>query len=52
MINEYNNPNLIACMLPTLFPIRIGAPKMNNRPIKLSLQTHVKHLMNLGKIHC
>jgi hypothetical protein len=25
----------------------IGVPKMNNRPIKLSLQTHIKHLMNL-----
>jgi hypothetical protein len=44
MINEYNNPNLIACMFPILFPFRIDAPKMNNIPIKLSLQTHVKHL--------
>ncbi len=44
MINEYNNPNLIACMFPILFPFGIDVPKMNNRPIKLSLQTHVKHL--------
>jgi hypothetical protein len=37
MINEFNNPNLIACMFPTLFSFKIGVPKMNNRPIKLSL---------------
>jgi hypothetical protein len=49
MINEYNNPNLIACMFPTLFPFKIGVPKMNNRLIELSLQTHVKHLMNLDE---
>ncbi len=47
MINKYNNPNLIACMFPTLFPFGIGVLKMNNKPIKLSLQTHVKYLMNL-----
>jgi hypothetical protein len=51
MINKYNNPNLIACMFPTLFPFEIDVPKMNNRPIKLSLQIHVKHLMNLYEIH-
>ncbi len=51
MINEYNNPDLIACMFPVLFPFRIGVPKMNNKPIKLSLQTHVKHLMNLNETH-
>jgi hypothetical protein len=51
MINEYNKPNLIACMFLALFPSRIGAPKMNNKPIKLSLQTHVKYLMNLDDIH-
>ncbi len=43
MINEYNKPNLIVCMFPALFPSGIGAPKMNNKPIKLSLQTHVKY---------
>jgi hypothetical protein len=49
MINEYNNPILIACMFTTLFPFKIGVPEMNNKPLKLSLQTHVKHLMNLYK---
>jgi hypothetical protein len=33
-------------MFPTLFPFGIGVPKMNNKPIKLTLQIHVKHLMN------
>ncbi len=49
MINEYNNPNLIACMFPTSFPFKIGVLERNNIPIKLSLQTHVKHLMNFDK---
>jgi hypothetical protein len=48
MINEYNNLDLIACMFSTLFPFGVGVPKMNNRPIKLSLQIDVKHL---DKIH-
>jgi hypothetical protein len=51
MINEYNNSDLIACMFPTLFPFGIGVLEMNNKPIKLSLQTHVKHLMNLDETH-
>jgi len=49
MINEYNNPNLITCMFPTLFSFRIHVLEMNNKPIKISLQTHVKHLMNLDE---
>jgi hypothetical protein len=49
MINEYNNPNIITCMFPTLFSFRIHVLEMNNKPIKLSLQTHVKHLMNLDE---
>jgi hypothetical protein len=49
MINEYNNPDLITCMFPTLFPFKICVLEMNNKPLKLSLQTHVKHLMNLYK---
>ncbi len=49
MINEYNNPNLISCMFPTLFPFGIGVPKMANKVVKISLQIHVKHLLNLDK---
>jgi hypothetical protein len=47
MINEYNNLDIITCMFPTLFPLGIGVPEMNNEPIKLSLQNHFKNLMNL-----
>ncbi len=51
MINEYNNPNLMVCMFPTLFPFGIDALQMNDIPIKVSLQTHVKHLITLDKTH-
>jgi len=36
-------------MFPTLFSFGIGIPKMNYKPVKLSLQTHIKHSMNLDK---
>jgi hypothetical protein len=36
-------------MFPTLFSFGIGVPKMNYKPIKLSLQIHIKHSMNLDK---
>jgi len=49
MINEYNNPHLISCMFLTLFPFRIGVPEMANKVIKVSLQMHVKHLLNLDE---
>ncbi len=29
MVNEYNNPNLLLCMFPTLFPNGLGAFKMS-----------------------
>jgi hypothetical protein len=49
MINEYNNSNLISCMFPTLSPFGIGVLKMANRVVKVSLQMHVKHLLNIDK---
>jgi len=36
-------------MFPTLFPFGIGVPEMNNKPIKLSIQIHLEHLMNLDE---
>jgi len=42
MINEYNNPNLISCLFPTLFPFG-----MANGVVKILVQMHVKHLLNL-----
>jgi len=49
MINESNNPNLISCMFPALYPFGIGVPQMANRVVKVSLQMHVKHLLNLDE---
>ncbi len=48
MINEYNNLNLNSCMFPTLFSFGIDVLKMANRVVKISLQMHVKHLLNLN----
>ena len=36
-INEYNNPHLITCMFPSLFPYGIGAPKLQHRIVKILL---------------
>jgi hypothetical protein len=47
MMNEYNNPTLLPCMLSNLFPFGINILEMPNRPIKVSLQMHIKHLVNL-----
>jgi hypothetical protein len=47
MINEYNNPALIPCMFHSLFPFGINVTKMTNILVKISLQLHIKHLMNL-----
>jgi hypothetical protein len=48
MMNEYNNPTLLSCMFSNLFPFGISILDMPNRPIKVSLQMHTKHLMNLN----
>jgi hypothetical protein len=47
MMNEYNNSTLLSCMFSNLFPFGINILEMSNRPIKVSLQMHMKHLMNL-----
>ncbi len=47
MMNEYNNPTLLSCMFSNLFHFGISILEMPNRPIKISLQMHIKHLMNL-----
>jgi hypothetical protein len=36
-------------MFPSLFPFGIGVFEMVNRPIKISLQLHTTHLMNLDE---
>jgi hypothetical protein len=47
MMNEYNNPTLLSCMFSNLFPFGISILEMPNRPIKVSLEMHINHLMNL-----
>jgi hypothetical protein len=47
IINECNNPTLISCMFPSLFPFGISVIEMTNRLVKVSFQLHIKHLMNL-----
>jgi hypothetical protein len=47
MINEYNNPNIIPCMFPSLFPFGFGLLEMTNKIVKLSLHLHVKQFLNL-----
>jgi hypothetical protein len=49
MINEYNNPNIIPCMFPTLFPFGFGLLEMANKVVKVSQQLHVKQIFNLDE---
>ncbi|HYP43548.1 MAG TPA: DUF6570 domain-containing protein, partial [Candidatus Nitrosocosmicus sp.] len=46
-INEYSNPHLLTCRIPTLFPYGVGAPEMQHRTTKISLEAHVQYLLNL-----
>jgi hypothetical protein len=50
LINEYNSPHLTTYIFPTLFPVGIGCPKMNNIPIKISVHTH-ETFNKLNEIH-
>jgi hypothetical protein len=36
-------------MFPTLFPVGIGVHEMANRIVKVLVQMHVKHLLNLDQ---
>jgi hypothetical protein len=36
-------------MFPSLFPFEIGVLEMENKLIKVYLQIHMKHLMNLNE---
>jgi hypothetical protein len=36
-------------MFPCLFPFGIDVPEMTSRPMKVSLQMHIKHLMNVNE---
>ncbi|KAG2346971.1 hypothetical protein BDR05DRAFT_877204, partial [Suillus weaverae] len=47
-INEYNNPDLIPGMYPTLFPSGIGGFEDKTRPTALSFQQQVQYYLNLA----
>lgn len=47
-INEYDNPSLFPCMFPHLFPFGLGGLEDSSRPVRLSIDSHVKHLLNLA----
>lgn len=47
-VSEYDNPGLFPCMFPHLFPYGIGGMEDSRRRRKISLQAHVKHLLNLS----
>lgn len=47
-VNEYDNPALFPCMFPHLFPFGIGGLEDKRRETKISIEAHVKHLLNLS----
>ncbi|KAF8426440.1 hypothetical protein L210DRAFT_3420655, partial [Boletus edulis BED1] len=47
-INEYNNPDLIPGMFPTLFPHGIGGFEDKFRPTSLSFQLQARYTLNLS----
>jgi hypothetical protein len=49
MINEYNNPTLLSCMFLSLFVFGFDVLEMTNIPIKVSLEMHIRHIMNLNE---
>lgn len=47
-VSEYDNPALFPCMFPHLFPCGIGGLEDKNRRTHVSIEAHVKHLLNLS----
>ncbi|KAG1794514.1 uncharacterized protein BJ212DRAFT_1571908 [Suillus subaureus] len=47
-INEYNNPNLIPGMYPTLFPFGIGGFEDDTRSKALSFQQQAQYYLNIA----
>lgn len=47
-INEYNNPDLLPGMFPTLFPFGIGGFEDKSRPTALSFQQQAQYYLNLA----
>ncbi|KAJ7779477.1 hypothetical protein DFH07DRAFT_719243, partial [Mycena maculata] len=42
-VNEFNNPDLLPLIYPTLFPYGIGGPEDNSRRTSLSFESHLRH---------
>lgn len=51
MVNEYNNPDLLPGMFPTLFSYGIEGFKDKSRPTLLSFQQQAQYYLNLAD-HC
>ncbi|THU97063.1 hypothetical protein K435DRAFT_608416, partial [Dendrothele bispora CBS 962.96] len=46
-VPEYNNPNLICGLFPTLFPLGIGGFEDKRRKVPVSFERHAKHFFCL-----
>lgn len=49
-INEYDNPNLFPCMFPHLFPWGFGGFEDGKRRVPITMEAHVKHMLNLSDV--
>ena len=47
-VNEYNNPNFLLGIFPTLFPYGCGALEDSSRPVQISFREHLKYLLSYG----
>lgn len=48
IMNEFNEPNLLPMLYPTLYPYGVGGFEDPNRRTPLSFQTHAKYLLQLA----
>ncbi|KAJ7486257.1 hypothetical protein B0H11DRAFT_1649045, partial [Mycena galericulata] len=42
-VNEFNNPDLLPLIYPTLFPYGIGGPEDKTRRTQFGFESHIKH---------
>ncbi len=47
-VNEYDNSALFPCMFPHLFPFGLGGVENPKRRQPVTMQAHIKHLLNLN----
>lgn len=46
-VNEFRNPELFPMMYPTLFPYGRGGFDSTDRPVNVSTEAHIRHLLHL-----